>query len=88
MSDKIIQMLGEKYPELVDEIHEKYRAGIGGVLIWKKSDPGYDPVPELVRVAAYLGYCAGQQDAKDGRNILDRSETGTENSLSAKSEDA
>lgn len=90
MSEKIIRMLGEKYPDLVDEIHQKYRAGIGCVLIWRKSQPDYDPIPELIRVAAYLGYHAGQQDAKEGRDIRDRiaPETGTENSLSANGEDA
>jgi hypothetical protein len=74
MSEDIIRMLGQKYPELTDEIHQKYRAGIGGVLIWKKSDPDYDPIPDLVRVAAFLGYHAGQQDAKAGRDIRDREE--------------
>lgn len=94
MSEKIFELLGDKYPHLVDEIHHKYKAGIGGVIIWKKSNPGYDPIPELIRVAACLGYHAGQSDAKDGRDIRDREEvalkpeTGTQNSLSAKSEEA
>ena len=97
MSEKIIRMLGEKYPDLVDEIHQNYRAGIGGVLIWKKSDPDYDPLPELVRIAAYLGYHAGQQDAKEGRDIRGRitskivtevDQPGTQTETSAKSEDA
>jgi hypothetical protein len=90
MNEKIIQTLGEEYPDLVDEILQKYRAGIGGVLIWRKSAPDYDPIPELIRVAAYLGYHAGQQDAKEGRDIRDRvtPETGTQNDFSAKSEEA